>query len=165
MAYRSTTNSNHLSLGVTEFESTIFFVASDGTNGRELWKTDGTEVGTVLVKDIFLGSASSAPSGFTEFDGNLFFNAFDDIGVIPEGSRNNDLLGTNGDDILNGTDDIALGAGEVDRLIGGGNADTFVLGNEAMPFYAAERAADRAIIKGFNAADDTVGFRMTYSPT
>ena len=31
---------------------TVFFVANDGTHGRELWKTDGTEGGTMLVRDI-----------------------------------------------------------------------------------------------------------------
>ena len=32
--------------------SSIFFGATDGTNGRELWKTDGTAAGTVMVKDL-----------------------------------------------------------------------------------------------------------------
>lgn len=31
---------------------TLFFTADDGVHGRELWRSDGTRAGTVLVKDI-----------------------------------------------------------------------------------------------------------------
>ncbi|MCD6013300.1 MAG: hypothetical protein K0Q79_3162 [Flavipsychrobacter sp.] len=42
----------------TEIGGNVFFSAMDATNGEELWKTDGTGAGTVLVKDINPGSAS-----------------------------------------------------------------------------------------------------------
>ena len=35
---------------------TLFFTANDGSGGTELWKSDGTAAGTVLVKDICPGS-------------------------------------------------------------------------------------------------------------
>ncbi|BBH39037.1 hypothetical protein myaer102_15570 [Microcystis viridis NIES-102] len=41
---------------LTAVGNTLFFAASDGVNGRELWKSDGTAAGTVLVKDINPGS-------------------------------------------------------------------------------------------------------------
>ena len=49
----------------------------DGTTGRELWKSDGTEEGTVLVKDIVAGSGSSLPYNWTATDvnGTAFFTA------------------------------------------------------------------------------------------
>lgn len=36
----------------------FFFAGNAGTTGYELWKTDGTDAGTVLVKDIATGSSS-----------------------------------------------------------------------------------------------------------
>ena len=36
--------------------SRLFFAADDGTHGDELWNSDGTAEGTVLVKDIRPGA-------------------------------------------------------------------------------------------------------------
>lgn len=45
--------------GLTAVGDTLFFFATDGVYGRELWKSDGTTGGTVRVKDIRDGAASS----------------------------------------------------------------------------------------------------------
>src|SRR5437660_1690432 len=57
----------------------IFFTADDLTHGIELWITDGTAAGTVLVKDINPGPGGSFPSNLTNVNGTLFFTAFDPI--------------------------------------------------------------------------------------
>jgi ELWxxDGT repeat protein len=70
--------------------STAFFIATTPLHGLELWKTDGTETGTVLVKDIRAGSISSftpsyptPTSWLTNVGGTLFFVA-NDGGTGPE---------------------------------------------------------------------------------
>lgn len=55
----------------------LFFVVNDARHGAELWRSDGTDPGTVLVKDIFSGRASSNPSELCACNGYLFFQAED----------------------------------------------------------------------------------------
>src|SRR5262245_17726309 len=52
-----------------EVGATVFFSATDNQHGRELWKTDGTDDGTSLVKDIDLGTGSSYPEYLINFGG------------------------------------------------------------------------------------------------
>jgi ELWxxDGT repeat protein len=64
---------------LTNVEGTLFFVANNGINGNELWKSDGTTAGTVMVKNIFPDGVtpSSKPSQLTNINGTLYFMADD----------------------------------------------------------------------------------------
>lgn len=53
----------------------IYFAATTAANGQELWKSDGTEAGTVIVKDIVAGTTGSGPSNLIAINGTLFFTA------------------------------------------------------------------------------------------
>ena len=58
---------------LTNVDNTMFFAATNGINGMELWKTDGTDNGTVMVKDIKVGPANSSIGYLTEVNHMLFF--------------------------------------------------------------------------------------------
>ena len=60
-----------------EMNGYLYFAATDPISGTELWRTDGTNAGTGLVKDIRPGIQSSSPANFFLFKGILFFQAND----------------------------------------------------------------------------------------
>jgi ELWxxDGT repeat protein len=84
-------------VGLTPFAGRVFFAADDkvtqhkGVNffDRELFATDGTEAGTIRVKDIFPGPFPSIPLNFTVFRERLFFTA-------NEGTSGTELWATDG---------------------------------------------------------------------
>lgn len=55
----------------------LFFVADDDYSGAELWTSDGTQDGTVEVKDIGPGRFGSDPHSLTAFQEKLLFVADD----------------------------------------------------------------------------------------
>jgi ELWxxDGT repeat protein len=56
-------------------DGSFLFAADDGVNGEELWRTDGTDAGTVLVKDVNPGVAKSEPVNFVLLGGKIYFRA------------------------------------------------------------------------------------------
>ena len=65
---------------LTPVGDTLFFTASiedRGFLGGELYKSDGTPGGTILVRDINGVTGDSTPLGLTDIGGTLFFSAFD----------------------------------------------------------------------------------------
>jgi ELWxxDGT repeat protein len=68
--------------GLTVVGDHAFFRADNGTNGTELWITDGTTAGTTMVKDIRTTpsvSSSASPNNLTPFNGQLYFDANDGV--------------------------------------------------------------------------------------
>ena len=64
---------------MVDLNGTTLFIASDATNGVELWKTDGTPSGTVLVKDIYPGEGGGMVGSYLVVMGNrVYFKAADD---------------------------------------------------------------------------------------
>jgi ELWxxDGT repeat protein len=57
----------------------LFFSAIDSNNGIELWRSDGTQSGTYMVRDILPGAMSSWPRRFVISGGSFFFTANNDL--------------------------------------------------------------------------------------
>jgi ELWxxDGT repeat protein len=64
---------------LTNVNGTLFFALDDGTRWLELWKSDGTESGTVIVKDIWPGGGASNPQALTVVQDMLYFSANDGV--------------------------------------------------------------------------------------
>jgi ELWxxDGT repeat protein len=66
--------------GLHEFNGKAYFsAAGDTLYGNELWVSDGTPAGTVMLADIWPGRGSSGPYGFTAVGAQLFFSAYDSV--------------------------------------------------------------------------------------
>ena len=75
---------------VWEHNGSFFFIANNNNsiasnNNIELWKSDGTGPGTVMVQDIYTGNNGSHPHNFVQFNNELYFAAY-------TGSSNGDEL-------------------------------------------------------------------------
>ena len=125
------------------FNNEYYFFANDGVKGMELWKTDGTTAGTVLIKDINPGGNSSYRPALdqrpklTIYDNHLYFIASN------SGSDNNlrahKMWKTDG--TTAGTVDVKI----INDIIKNNThveSKTFVFNNQ-LYFYGRETATNR----------------------
>lgn len=70
-------NNNSNPSNTIVYNNKIIFNANDGTNGSELWESDGTEAGTKMTANIQTGGTTNSgnPQNMIEYNGKLFFQA------------------------------------------------------------------------------------------
>ncbi len=56
-------------------DGVLYFLGADGTHGRELWRSTGTQAGTSLLADVNPGEYGSHPRLPISYHGALFFSA------------------------------------------------------------------------------------------
>ncbi|MBL8814746.1 MAG: hypothetical protein JNL58_01860 [Planctomyces sp.] len=72
--------SYHPENAYAEMNGILYFAAGERDSGIELWRSDGTESGTWMVKDLRTGTQNSSPKNLTNVNGTLFFTAFSESG-------------------------------------------------------------------------------------
>lgn len=84
---------------ITVLGDIAIFEARDGTNGQEIWRTDGTDAGTYMLKDITEGDGSSSISAIVEWDGTVYFGVEDSGLWKTDGTAEGTVLVKSFDDI------------------------------------------------------------------
>lgn len=117
--------------GLTAMNGKLYFTASDGIHGRDLWMSDGTAAGTVLVKD-FAGDVALGSPGLENVNGTLYFAANDGVSGVELWKSNGTAAGT----VL--VADIVAGTG-------GSNPGSLANVNGILYFAADKAANDREL--------------------
>ena len=124
------------------FGSNAYFVAAEASVGAELWRSDGSAAGTVLVADIYPGIGGANPTALTVVGTTLFFSA------------NN---GDSGSELwkVDGAGNVALVA---DLVVGAGSSSPSELTNVAgtLFFVASDGVGGTGLWKSGGTAATTV---------
>ncbi len=80
-----TGNASFRPASLVSLNGTVYYSAFDPRYGREVWKSNGTAAGTVLLKDIIPGTTGSGPTDLAVVGNTLYFAAEDGQGAANSG--------------------------------------------------------------------------------
>jgi ELWxxDGT repeat protein len=125
----------------------VLFVMDDHIHGPELWRTNGTVLGTAMVKDINPGPTGSNPKELTVVNGILYFYADD-------GSNGQELWRSDG--TAAGTHIVAdINAGKADG-VGGSISSPFITSiNSILYFNGTSSGSDQELWRSDGTAQGT----------
>lgn len=102
---------------LTTFQGKVYFSANDSLGNQELFVSDGTDTGTIMLKDICPGTCSGDPQELFNGGNRLYF----DVGAFPRR-----LYGCDG--TANGTDTVNTTVTDGGTLFANLNGETFFVG-------------------------------------
>ena len=136
--------------GLAPLGSGVLFAAWDEEHGEELWRSDGTPEGTVLVEDLCPGECSPEIGETASFASRVFFTARDAAGAEPWVS----------DGTAAGTHVL------IDLVPGAGSSsprDLVVFGGRLL-FFAADAQGSERLWSSDGTAPGTVPLAVTAAP-
>lgn len=134
--------------GFINVNGILFFSANDGISGIELWKSDGSDAGTVLVKDINPGSADAKPMYLCCIDSTLYF-------IADDGVHGSELWQSDG--TTNGTTLVK----DIYRGRYGSSIHGFMKVNETLYFTAEDTTHKRSLWKSNGTRESTLTVATT----
>ncbi|WP_225007977.1 MULTISPECIES: ELWxxDGT repeat protein [Novosphingobium] len=138
----------------------------DGTNGAELWVTDGTAAGTKLLNDINPGASGSNPGALALLQKTYTITGTDANDTLAGATQTDIIKGLGGDDRLDGKggDDQLFGGSGADTLLGGNGNDTLrgstgvdvLTGGAGRDVFVFDSAPERDTITDFVSGTDKI---------
>ncbi|HRB31318.1 MAG TPA: T9SS type A sorting domain-containing protein, partial [Ferruginibacter sp.] len=120
-------------------------------------KTDGTDAGTVMVKDLDPGSGSSTPANFTSFNGKLYFKTSGNVNALWKSDGTNaGTIKVNDAVIGQGTfNDIKTGPNKIFFTYNGYKAGYPSTATGAEPWVSDGTDAGTVLLKDINTRNST----------
>jgi ELWxxDGT repeat protein len=147
-------------------DSAIYYPDGTATYNRELFRTDGTSLGTYRVKDIYPGPLPSTPTDFIRFRQRVFFRAQDRTHGTELWSTNGTAAGTTLVSDLNPGPAGSNPQYPIEARFAGSEETSLVfLAEDALhglePFRSDGTASGTRLIRDINPNGDSVPLGMT----